>query len=69
MTSEEIRAIAAVLKDARPSPVHQVEAFEAWEEVVGGLTEVFSTMDRSFDVNRFDDLVGLYEEHPVRGSK
>ncbi len=36
MISRHYEAVAAMLKNTKPSPVHQIEAFEAWEAVVNG---------------------------------
>lgn len=59
MTREHIESIATVLKDTRPSPIHAVEAYEMWEEIVDEFLEMFLEIDLGFDMNRFEDAVGL----------
>lgn len=69
MTIRELMEIMAVLKNTKPSPVHQIEAFEAWEEIANSLGELFGKLEPTFDVNRFDAAIGLSDEYTIRGIK
>lgn len=69
MTIRELMEIMAVLKHTKPSPVHQIEAFETWEDIVIGFSELFDKLEPTFDANRFGDIVGLHDEYVIKGIK